>query len=186
MPTTYTEAPTRLRKTGAADKIALMEAMAEESADSLPFAEFVLYTVRTVGNDADEQIACWARFCEGLPYRREQNEVYRSVAETVGLGSDRPLGGDCDDIVIVFVAGCLSLGLPAKVQILCDQDGWGFHVRALVGMPPYKPTHWVVVDPVWESEKQWAMKDKPAHLSALANTSPASAAYSHHYAPDEI
>ena len=169
----YSEAPTRLRKTGAADKVALMEAAAEQAADDRQFAERVLYEVRNAGNDASEQAAEWAKYCEGLPYRREQQEVYRAANEVVGIGSDKPLGGDCDDIVVVFVAGCLSLGIPAKVQILCDDQGWGFHVRAMVGLPPHSPTHWQVVDPVWKSEKEWAMVGKdPRHSALTAATSP--------------
>lgn len=166
--TTYVEAPTRDRLTGAVDKMALMESMAEQVADDRQFAELVLEVVSGAGNAADEQAAAWARFCEGLPYRREQGEVYRDCKMVVGIGYKRPLGGDCDDIVIVFVAGCYTLGIPAKVEILCDEEGWGFHVRARVGLPPHKPVVWQVVDPVWKSEQEWAGAERDPRSSALA------------------
>lgn len=161
----YANAPTRARTQGAEDKAALMEAMAAKYADDRDFSEFVMSKLADTGDGADKLVEAWAEFCESLPYRREPGEVYRDPMRVVQSG------GDCDDLTIVFVAGCLAVGVPAKVEILTNEEGWGFHVRARVGLPPHAPEVWAVVDPVWRSEKQWAMANRDPTETSLTPSS---------------
>ena len=163
----YADVPTRDRDEGALDKAILMTDVAESLTQDRDFNEFVLRTVANAGNPADQQVAAWCEYVEGLPYRRESGEVYRAWREIVGYGTGTPTGGDCDDLTILLVAGIRSLGIPAVVEILKDSQGWGFHVRARVGVPPHNPTRWVIVDPVWQSEREWAMVDQQPGQSAL-------------------
>lgn len=169
----YADVPTRDQDEGALDKAVLMSEVAESLTSDRDFNEFVLRKVAKAGNAADEQVVEWAKYCESLPYRRENGEVYRDWREIVGLATDVPAGGDCDDLTILLVAGCRSLGMQSLVEILKDEQGWGFHVRARVGMPPHAPTYWAVVDPVWRSEREWAMVDKGLGASALVQRSQA-------------
>lgn len=171
MPSIYSDVPTREKSEGALDKAILMSEIADTLITDRDFNEFVMRKVASAGNAADEQIIAWASFCESLPYRREAGEVYRSWRECVGFETGVPTGGDCDDLTILVVAGCRSLGLQSMVEILKDEEGWGFHVRARVGLPPHRPTYWAVVDPVWKSEREWAMDGKPLQGSELVQQS---------------
>lgn len=166
-PAVYSDVPTRLKDTGALDKAVLMSEVAETLLSDREFNEFVMRKVAKAGNAADEQAMEWAKYLETLPYRRENGEVYRSWRECVGLETGVPAGGDCDDLTILAVAGCRSLGLQSVVEILKDSEGWGFHVRGRVGLPPHRPTYWAVLDPVWRSEREWAMDGKPLQESEL-------------------
>jgi hypothetical protein len=147
-----------------------------EIADSLSmdrdFNEFVLRKIAQAGNSADNQVMAWCEYVESMPYRRENGEVYRAWKEIVGYDTGVPTGGDCDDLTILLVAGIRSLGIQSVVEILKDTEGWGFHVRARVGMPPHKPTQWVVVDPVWQSEREWAMADQEPGANKLTQFRP--------------
>ena len=168
----HVEAPTRERREGVIDKIALMRAMAERWADDPAFQLGVMRAVAKAGNGADAQARAWARHVEKLPYRREMGELYRRSPEVVGFDpktgrSQIPTGGDCDDHVIALVAGLLHLGIPVQIEVASDEDGWGFHVRTLVGLPPTKPKIWVPVDTVWRSEREWAMAGKELGKSPL-------------------
>lgn len=163
----YSDVPTRQQDTGALDKAVLMSEIADSLTTDREFCEFVMRKVAKAGNGADTQVMEWAKFCETLPYRRESGEVYRAWRECVGLETGVPAGGDCDDLTILVVAGCRSLGLQSVVEILKDTEGWGFHVRARVGLPPHRPTYWAVVDPVWQSEREWALDGKPLEDSPL-------------------
>lgn len=163
----YADVPTRGRDEGALDKAILMTEVADSLTQDRDFNEFVLRTVASAGNPADQQVAAWCEYVEKLPYRREAGEVYRAWKEIVGFGTGTPTGGDCDDLTILLVAGIRSLGMQSVVEILKDPQGWGFHVRARVGMPPHNPTRWVIVDPVWRSEREWAMVDQQPGQSAL-------------------
>lgn len=167
----YAEVRTRHKDDGALDKAILMSEIADSMVEDREFSEFVMRTVAKAGNAADEQVMEWAKFCESLPYRRESGEVYRSWRECVGKDTGVPAGGDCDDLTILLVAGCRSLGLQSMVEILKDEEGWGFHVRGRVGLPPHRPTYWAIVDPVWRSEREWAMDGKPVTQSPLYKNS---------------
>ncbi len=168
----YAEVPTRKALDGTIDKLALVESMASDTAHDREFAEFVLQKVAKVGSSADEQAACWCQYVESLPYRRERAEVLRDPRLVVGSGGRIAAGGDCDDMVVAVLAGLRSLAIPCQAEIVATEDGWGFHIRALVGLPPLRPTVWTVVDPVWKSEREWTMIDKPAKQSALMAHSP--------------
>lgn len=167
----YADVPTRDRDEGALDKAVLMSEVAESLTSDRDFNEFVLRKVSRAGNSADDQVLEWATYCESLPYRREAGEVYRDWREIVGLETGVPAGGDCDDLTILLVAGCRSLGMQSLVEILKDEQGWGFHVRARVGLPPHAPTYWAVVDPVWRSEREWAMVDRGLDASKVVQRS---------------
>ena len=163
----YSEVPTRGGLDGTIDKIALVEAMATDMAHDREFAEFVLSKVSKVGSAADAQAACWAEYIESLPYRREAAEVLRDPRLVVGSGGRPATGGDCDDLVVALLAGFRSLAIPCQAEVLCTEDGWGFHIRAVVGLPPLNPKVWSVVDPVWKSEREWAMAGRDARKNAL-------------------
>jgi len=165
MADTYTSAPTRTGMAGVKDKLALISAMADKYAHNRDFSERVLHIIRGAGNGADHQVGAWERFVESLPYRRERGEVLRNpIATAFGVKDGKigggGVGGDCDDLVIVALAGLRSIGLQAVPQIIARENGDGFHVRALVALPPINPTHWRIIDPVWKSERQWAMVSK--------------------------
>ena len=137
------------------DKLRLISEMAEAWAvESEAFGEFVLAVVQRAGagSSAAEQVCAWADFCESLPYRREAEEKFRSPVLTAQKG------GDCDDLTILALAGFRSLGLQCYPECFAPPAGNGFHVRARVGLPPLEPTRWLVVDPVWKSEREWATK----------------------------
>lgn len=163
----YADVPTRYQDEGALDKAVVMSAIADSLTQDRDFNELVLRKVASAGNAADEQAAVWGEYCESLPYRRENGEVYRAWKEVVGYDTGVPAGGDCDDLTILLVAGLRSLGLPAAVELLADEEGWAFHVRARVGLPPHAPEYWAVLDPVWRSEREWSMANKHVGTSPL-------------------
>jgi hypothetical protein len=141
--------------------------VADSLTEDRDFNELVSRTVAKAGNAADEQVQAWSEYVEKLPYRRENGEVYRAWKEIVGFDTGVPTGGDCDDLTILLVAGLRSLGLQSVVELLTDEEGWGFHVRARVGLPPHAPTYWAVLDPVWQSEREWSMAGKQLAESPL-------------------
>lgn len=149
----YASVPERARLEGALDKCILMDCIASGLTRDREFNEFVLQKVSNAANGGDAQAAAWFAFVASLPYRREHGEIYRYWKEVVQHG------GDCDDLVNILVGGLLCLALPAFTQILTDELGWAFHCRAVVGLPPHAPTSWLVLDPVWQSEREWAMAD---------------------------
>ena len=171
----YVDVPTRTGMAGAIDKAVLISAIADGMAQDCEFDDFVRRTTaKYSGNDASDQATAWCNYCETLRYVREDGEAFRSWRSVVGLPSeDFPVptaataGGDCDDLTIILVAGLRTMAIPAMPEILCDEFGDGFHVRARVpkrlnvriGLPAYSPSEWAVKDPVWESERQWAMAD---------------------------
>ena len=155
---------------GVHDKLCQFEAMAEVWGGKAPkgasldqtmmaatanreFRELVIRTVKPdVNRTAEDQVAAWEEFCEGLPYFREPGEVIANPMETAKRG------GDCDDLTVLLLAGYYCLGIEeAKAQILADDKGNGYHIRALCPIPLVgKPEGWRVVDPVWHSEMLWA------------------------------
>lgn len=157
----YTEIATRSGVDGVLDKLSLIERMADQYSFNRAFSEKVLRTVARAGSGADKQASAWCKFVERLPYRREPGEVLRSPCETVGATADgSEVGGDCDDLVVALLAGLRALAIPARAEILATERGHAFHVRVRVGLPPLRPTTWAIVDPVWQSERQWAMIDQ--------------------------
>ena len=152
----YVEVMTRERLDGCIDKLALLDALAWQQAANREFCEEVLAIVSPAGNSAAEQASFWCSHVEQLPYRREPIEQFRAPMLTLRDG------GDCDDLVLLALSGLRCLAIPCMAEALCDEEGWAFHVRLLVGLPPIRPTSWCIVDPVWQSEAQWAMVDVPA------------------------
>lgn len=149
-----------------------MCSVAESMTQDRQFDELVLRAVAAAGNQADHQALAWLARCSALPYRRENGETYRDWRPCLGVATpDNPqgivCGGDCDDLTIILLAGLKTLGLTALPEVLADENGDGFHVRVRVGLPAYDPTVWAVMDPVWESERQWAMVDTPLLKSPL-------------------
>jgi len=136
-------------------KLALMTEMARKwGTESIELQTAVRDAIARAGSSAQDQLAEWERFCQRLPYRREAGELYDTPVRVMRAG------GDCDDLSILFAAGCVSLGLPCQLQLVRDAEGWPIHVRCLVGLPPLAPTHWIPVDPVIWSEQEWAMHDE--------------------------
>ena len=138
---------------GTVDKMVLIEKMGRKFGHDRRLQEFILRKFKGVGSAADAQVRALIEWLESLPYRREPGEILRSPISTGVEG----LGGDCDDFAVLAIAAATSLGLPSKAQVVADADGNGFHVRVLVGLPPLRPSFWVVVDPVYRSEPTWAM-----------------------------
>ena len=132
---------------GTVDKMVLIEEMGRKFGHDRRLQEFILRKFKKVGSAADAQVGAIVKWLESLPYRREPAEILRSPISTGVEGN----GGDCDDFVVLAIATATALGLPSKAQVN------GFHIRALVGLPPLRPSLWVVVDPVYRSEPQWAM-----------------------------
>jgi hypothetical protein len=163
----YTESLTRLGAEGVLDKMVLIEALADKYADQRDFHEEVMRRIRGSGSAADTQILAWERVVESLPYRRENGEVLRNPELTLGVNGEKGLGGDCDDLVTLFLAGCKVLGVPCRAEVIAGPQGNGFHIRARVGLPPSRPKTWVVVDPVIRSEKEWAMANRNPLASPL-------------------
>lgn len=168
----YSEIPTRARREGVIDKLVLVESMADAYAHDREFAEFVLQKVAGAGSGADQQAKVWGDFVSSLPYRRERNEVLRDPRQTVGCGRAKAAGGDCDDLTLAFLAGMKSLAIPCQAEIISNEDGWGFHIRAICGFPPLNPKVWQIVDPVYRSEREWAMIDKNPLNNALSSQFP--------------
>lgn len=151
----YSEAPTRSGRKGVLDKLVLIDALSDRFSEDRGLHERVLRIVSRAPSDADEQIWAWEQYVDSLPYRRDPaEEVFRDPRQTIDVG------GDCDDMVLLFMSGTKALGIPVVPEIVADQDGHGFHIRARVGLPPIHPEAWVIVDPVYKSEGKWAMKDK--------------------------
>lgn len=154
----YAEVMTRQRWDGAIDKLALLQHLASKQVQDKDFCDKVLAVVASAGNSAAAQASAWCTYVEGLRYRRDplMVEVFRDPLVVMAEG-----GGDCDDLTLLCLAGLYSLAIPCMPEALCDEEGWAFHVRVLVGLPPLRPETWTVVDPVWSSERQWAMADLP-------------------------
>jgi len=157
----YALTPTREGLAGILDKKALIEATAEEYSVNRELQDLVLRAVSGAGNAADEQLWAWERFLESLPYRREPGEIIRQPTAT-GSG----LGGDCDDLTTLALAGCLALGIPCEAEVVADSSMNGFHVRAIAGLPPLNPEFTVVIDPVHRSEPEWAMANRDLHSAS--------------------
>ena len=156
----YSLTPTRDGLEGVVDKIVLIEDMSDKYAQSRELQDIVLKAIQKSGSGADEQLKDWEKFLESIPYRREAGEILRNPIDTAKYG------GDCDDLVVLTLAGAKAIGLPAVAEVVADSKHNGFHVRALVGLPPLNPTFWVVIDPVCWSEPKWAMIDKDPTLAS--------------------
>ena len=150
----YSLTPTRTGLEGIIDKIVLIEEMGGKYAQNRDVQDAVLEAVGSSDSPADDQLLAWEKALEKLPYRREPGEILRNPVDTLKHG------GDCDDLTVLAIAGARALGLPAMAEVVADSNLDGFHVRALVGLPPLNPEFWVVLDPVCWSEPKWAMVDK--------------------------
>jgi len=157
----YAEAPTRPGLEGTVDKMALIDAMANRYASDRDFQELLLSKVLAgSGSATDDQILAIQKFVDSLVYRREIGEILRSPTETAKWG------GDCDDLVVLTLAAARAVGIPAEPEVIANADGVGFHVRALLAFPPLRPQYYVVVDPVYRSEPEWAMAGRDLESSA--------------------
>jgi hypothetical protein len=156
----YSLTPTRAGLDGIIDKIVLIEEMGYKYAQNREVQDTVLKAISGAGSAADDQLKAWEKFLESLPYRREAGEILRKPTETIKHG------GDCDDLTVLAIAGARAIGLPALAEVVADSKLNGFHVRALVGLPPLKPDFWVVLDPVCWSEPKWAMAEKNSTLAS--------------------
>lgn len=157
----YTGYEGRFGLDGTVDKMVLVERMGQVFGHDRRLQELVLKQLSGVGSAADEQVLALEQWLCSLPYRREPGEVLRSPLETAKYG------GDCDDFVVLTIAAATALGLPAKAEVIADAAGNGFHIRALVGLPPLSPSYWVIIDPVYRSEPQWAMANRSISQSSL-------------------
>jgi len=139
----------------AIDKLALVCAKAMRAGqEDVELQRLVRQKIAGAPSDAEAQVLAWEKFCMSLPYRRESGEFLEAPIQTAKSG------GDCDDLVLLFLAGCVSLGIPCEPELVCDQQGYPFHIRALVHLPPLNPTHTIPVDPVCWSEREWSMSGK--------------------------
>lgn len=154
VPGGYSLSATREGVEGILDKQALIEAMADKYSANKKLQDIVLKAVRNAGNGADEQLYAWERFLESLKYRREPGEILRNPIECATLG------GDCDDLTLLAMAGCKALGIPCMSEVVADSNLDGFHIRCVAALPPLNPKFSVVIDPVHRSEPEWAMAQK--------------------------
>jgi len=150
----YTGYEGRFGLDGTVDKMVLVEQMGYSFGHDRRLQELVLEKLSGAPSAADAQVLALEKWLCSLPYRREPGEVLRSPLLTAQHG------GDCDDFVVLTIAAATALGLPAKAEVIADEGGNGFHIRALIGLPPLRPTYWVIIDPVYRSEPQWAMADR--------------------------
>ena len=160
--------PTREGLEGVKDKAAIMDAIARRVArGDREFVNRVREIVKGAGNEADRKVEVWVRHCKGLTYTREYGEIFAHPMETLKKG------GDCDDMVILLLAGLHSMLIPCCPDIV-TKDGEGVHVRARVGLPPTSPppnrADWLVADPVEDSEKAWAMVGQGAKTPLLGQS----------------
>lgn len=160
IPGGYALSATRSGVEGIVDKQALIEAMAEKYSANKKLQDIVLNAVRNAGNGADEQLYAWERWLEKLPYRREPGEILRNPLECAKLG------GDCDDLTLLAMAGCKALGIPCMSEVVTDSERNGFHIRCVAALPPLNPSFTVVIDPVYRSEPQWAMAETDKALAS--------------------
>lgn len=156
----YTLSATRPGIAGILDKKALIEAMAEKYSADKRLQDIVLRAVRNSPSAADQQLLAWERFLEKIQYRREPGEILRNPVETAELG------GDCDDMTLLAISGCLALGIPAMPEVIADSRGQGFHIRCVAMLPPTNPQFTVVIDPVYRSEPEWAMAGRDLGLAS--------------------
>lgn len=179
----YTFVMARHGVVGVTDKLCQFEAMAEVWGGKLPvgavvqtamveasanreFRELVIRTIKPDQNPSlQDQVAVWEAFCESRPYFREPGEVVANPIETARRG------GDCDDLVVLLLAGYYAMGVEnAQAQILADEKGNGYHIRALCPYPLVgKPEGFRVVDPVWHSEFAWAKGNGDKYQEKFAN-----------------
>ena len=160
-----TIAHTRQGMAGNLDKLAIIDAMATKAAtQDAEFCKLVHKAITHASSRADHQVREWCKFVESRPYRREAGERFVEPKHTYHHG------GDCDDLVILLVAGCRSLGIPAKPEVFARDDGHGYHIRARIGLPAHAPKVWLVADPVWKSEGEWLMRKTPPAKWELGGT----------------
>lgn len=152
MTTPYLAVPTRIGMDGAKDKAAIANGLAYWTAATN--REF-LQKVRTVVNNeksAEGQIKAWFKYCEGKTYSREVGDIFSHPNDT-----DK-VGGDCDDTLILLLAGIKALGVQCEPEVITRNDS-GIHIRLRVGMPPHSPpadhTKWKILDPSHKSELLW-------------------------------
>lgn len=163
MTAAYAQVQTRTGIDGAADKCALMDAAATSLTSDSAFNELVTGIVGKAGQAADEQAMAWYEYVAARKYIRDplEWELYRSWQDVVKSG------GDCDDLTIVLLGGLRSIGIQCFTEILTDEQGNGYHVRARVGLPPHAPVYWGIMDPVWQTERTWVMADQDPSQSPL-------------------
>lgn len=141
--------PTRLGPPGTADKLALIYAEAERCAELPAIQDLALTICQGCGSGGQacvEAIEAWA---SQIDYRHEPKDILRDplvVAEK---------GGDCDDLTLLVGSLLLALNIPFEPEIVADDACVAFHVRAVAGLPPGKPTIGYVIDPVLWTERAW-------------------------------
>ena len=149
---TYLQVPTRTGSDGAKDKAAIIYALASWTAQT---NRDFLNKVRQVVNGvqrAEDQADKWFEYCASKTYTRELGDIFAHPNDTLNHG------GDCDDLTILFLSGCMALGIPACPDVVM-RNGNGVHVRVRVGFPPHSPpadlTKWKIYDPAKDSEGRW-------------------------------
>ena len=169
------EVPSRVGPDGTADKLALLYAEAQRCAKLPGMQTLALNICEAAGYSAQscvEAIEEWAQknqptnsgvsrsrdfaFVQAIEawaalrkYRHEPGDDLR-LPEFV-----RHVGGDCDDLTLLVGALLLALGIPFQPQIVADDRCVAFHVRAVAGLPPGRPTEGYVIDPVYWTEREW-------------------------------
>jgi transglutaminase-like putative cysteine protease len=161
----YSVAHTRTGIQGILDKLSLIESMGDTYAQDRRIQELSLKICNNAGNSAAQIVDALESYVEGLKYRREYAEILRNPVHTALVAK----GGDCDDLTTLFLALASAQGLPCRGEVIANEKGQGFHIRAVVGLPPLNPQYERVVDPVWKSEAQWNMKIPTSGGSASAS-----------------
>ena len=154
--------PTRVGPPGTADKLALMHAEALKHAQDPRLRRLALKICQGRGSRATRCVQALDEFAEKIA-KAQSIEAWASQLEYRYEFEDdlrHPLltsaaGGDCDDMVVLVGALLISLGIAFEPEIVADDQCVAFHVRAVAGLPPARPTKGYAIDPVKYSERLW-------------------------------
>ena len=151
------EIPSRVGKAGTADKLALLYAEAARCAKDPAVQDLALSICKDAGSRARGCVQAIEAFASQLPYRHEPADVLRHPLQVAEKG------GDCDDLTLLVGSLLLALNIPFEPEIVADEQCVAFHVRAVAGLPPSRPTIGYAIDPVKWSERLWhSAPDVPA------------------------
>lgn len=143
------EVPSRVGPPGTADKLALLYAEAQRCAKLPAVQDLALWVCRAAGSNALACVQAIEAWASQLPYRHEPADVLRNPMKVAEYG------GDCDDLTLLVGSLLLALNIPFEPEIVADDQCVAFHVRAVAGLPPSKPTAGYVIDPVLWTEREW-------------------------------
>ncbi len=141
--------PSRIGPNGTADKLALLYADAEKAAQEDAVQKLALSVCSPANSSPLQCVQEIERFASQVRYRGEPKDRLRHPLETAEKG------GDCDDQALLVGALLIAIGIPFEPEIVADDQCVAFHVRAVAGLPPFRPTVGYAIDSVKWSEQVW-------------------------------